>query len=108
MENHSIQKEIFLVTSSRFTQNELCCVRLSHTESVNNTSEELDEACSDALIDSILPPVNSGDKIPGRLFIWQLFVGDQFVCADMSEKPFTSDALDSINPFLFFKHLTRN
>jgi len=103
-----IQKEILLVTSSGFTQNELSCVRLSRTESLNNASDELEEACWDGLIDSILPPVNRSDQIPGRLFIWQLFVGNQFVCADMAEEPFNSDALDSINPFLFFKHLAHS
>jgi hypothetical protein len=108
MEKHLLQREVLIVISSRFARKKLLNKPVEQEVNFSFSKDQFEEAYPDGFLDNILTPSANWRKVPGKLFIWQLVIGDQFLCAAMAEEPFSCAAYLSVNPFQFFPWLPQN
>jgi hypothetical protein len=101
----SIQKEILVVTSSKVLTEELSKIRVRKSDLAEDSfQEELEEACWNGLLDEMLPIIIHSGKRDLQLFLWEIFIGEKTVCAELSKGPFIHDSFHSVNPYVFLNY----
>ena len=105
MSTVSIQKEILVVTSSKILSEELNRIRIQKSDIPEDSfQEELQEACWNGLLDEMLPIMIRSGKKDLHFFLWEIFIGEKTVCAELSEGPFIHDSFHSVNPYVFLNY----
>ena len=99
-----IQKEILIVTHFKTTQDHYCNIVPKSGADADNVKEGFEEACWNGLLDDMLPLMISEDEGQKQLYIWELFVGEQTVCAELSQGPFSYDTFHTLNPYMFLAY----
>jgi hypothetical protein len=99
-----IQKEILVVTTSRTREGQRLNLDPESGGSKDNVKESFDEACWNGFLDEMLPLVIHRTSRNSPLFIWDLYIGQQTVCAEIAEGPLSYDAFHSINPYVFLAY----
>ena len=109
MENDNTQQEILFATNSSFAKQELYENNLSANSRYPGVAavDKLEEACWNGMLREWLPGVvqNADNK---KLFLWKIFLGNAFLCAELSEAPLAIKSRQSINPNLFFPSINNN
>jgi hypothetical protein len=99
-----IQKEILIVTSSKTSQDHYCNLAPKSGPSGDNVKEGFEEACWNGLPDEMPALMVSRSDGESQLYILELFVGEQTVCAELSEGAFTHDSFHTLNPYVFLTY----
>ena len=99
-----IQKEILVVTTSISGDGNYLNLVPKSDGSKDNARESFDEACWNGLLDEMLPLVIHRTNRNSPLFIWDLYIGQQTVCAEIAEGPLSYDAFHSVNPYVFLTY----
>lgn len=102
MEKINTKQEILLLTTSSFTQSELCEKDISSANAHTATpGEKLEEACWNGLLTELLRGVLVSSKKDEKIFLWKTHVADMFLCIELSKAPYPVDCFHSLDPYLF-------
>jgi hypothetical protein len=99
-----IQKEILIVTTFRTREGQRLNLEPKSHGSKDNARESFDEGCLNGLLDEMLPLVIHRTSRNSPLFIWDLYIGQQTVCAEIAQGPLSYDVFHSVNPYVFLAY----
>ncbi len=102
MEKHTVTQEILLITASSFAQKDLCDKDSENNSIPSRSSEKLEEACWNGLLDELLTNSPQTRKY-GKLFIWTIHVSQAFLCVELAQSPEGIEAAFSLDPHMFLK-----
>ena len=95
------------MTNTTFARREWC------EKSQNNVSQasaidQLEEACWNGMLESLLPGMMERTASGRRLFLWQVIPYNSFLEIELCESPFDGEIELSVNPYLFLREMTVN
>ena len=107
MKTKTFNQEILLMTNTTFARREWC------EKSQNNgrdpsAIDQLEEACWNGMLESLLPGIMERTASGRRLFLWQVVPYNSFLKIELCESPFYGQIEVSINPYLFLSEMTAN
>jgi hypothetical protein len=108
MKTSTIQQEILLVTTSTFSNRELCEKGNSGHKQSQSNIEQLEEACWNGLLDEWLPEIIAKPVDGKRLYLWHIRHGETFLQIELSELPLSVDKPFSIDTNFFLPALIMN
>ncbi|GGB24640.1 hypothetical protein [Puia dinghuensis] len=107
MKTQSAQMEVLFIIGTTFLSGDLCENDDSLRDGRSSGSsgiEQLEEACWNGLLQSMLPEI-FGQTVPaGRnnhLYLWDIKATESFLQLDLGEAPAATESYFSINPYSF-------
>jgi len=109
MKSYETQEEILFVSNSSFVKRKLRENNLTAKDRRSGAAaiDKLEEACWNGMIRKWLPGIDRNTDNE-KLFLWKIFVGDAFLCAELSKGPLEIKARQSLNPYSFSSSLNNN
>jgi len=101
METNTVQQEILLIKKSSF------CLRQQFKKSALAKErylfydEQLETACRNGWLNTVLPEIILKSSIGERLYIWDITQAKVFLSIELCEHPEMIDIQYSINPYAF-------
>ena len=103
MNTNILQQEILLVTSTTFSQKQLCENESENDNANLSESEKLEKACWSGLLNDLLPEIITNKK----LAIWRIGDSQSSLQIELSAYPSKEKEL-SINPYYFLRAMRYN
>ena len=97
MKPNPIIKEILLVTTTSFSQRQLCEIDVTERNNYLTPAEQLEVACWNGLVDELLPEIMQKSSDGEKLFLWSVEMRKSYLrlslgaCSPILEKCFTID-----------------
>ena len=101
METNYKQLEVLLMTGTTFTSGAFCKATDSPREETHTKNEQLEEACWEGLVQSMLPEICWQPNDGSILYLWRVNEASSFLELELGEVPLPIDRLFSINPYVF-------
>ncbi len=105
MKKDFIQREVLLLTQSSFVQNQWC-KKEDKNNNVFSPHENIEEACTNGLIQELLPEVFL--KNNNKIYLWQMHFGFSFVQLEFGDAPLSFEKQSSLDPHNFLTTLILN
>ena len=102
MAKNNIQVEVLLITGTSFLAGNRIKKDNNSTERPLSEIEELQEACWNGLLETMLPEVWIKPPNDGILYVWDIREARQFLEVVLSEVPLPINRRLSITPHSFF------
>ena len=93
--------EVLLITGTSLISQDLCEKDDSRREGRLSANEQLEKACWDGLLQSLLPEIFEQSIRDNRLYLWDVKPAASFLQLDLAEAPAASEHRFSLNPHLF-------
>ena len=100
METNYTQLEVLLMTGTSFTSGAFCKAD-SQKDETRTKNEQLEEACWEGLVQSMLPEICWQPNDGSILYLWQINEASSFLELELGEVPLSIDRSLSVNPYLF-------
>jgi hypothetical protein len=100
MKTQSTQQEILLITGTKFAEREWAEKIVEEKNKLSST-EKLEEACWNGLLDEMLPELTEKTSEGKKLFLWHIRHCKSFLELELSEAPTVIDREFSIDPYFF-------
>jgi len=107
MKLKSIQQEILLITGTKFSAREWA-EKNAEDKNKLSSSERLEDACWNGLLDEMLPEIIEKTNDGKKLFLWHIRHCKSFLEIDLSESSPVIDPASSIDPYFFVPWLLLN
>lgn len=108
METNYTQLEVLLMTGTTLTSGNLCRKDDSRRDGHLTEKEELEEACWNGLLQTMLPEICLQTAKGGLLYLWQIKEASSFLELDLGEVPAAIDRRFSITPYSFLSTQSYN
>jgi hypothetical protein len=108
METQHAQMEVLLITGTTLLSQDLCGKDETGNGSPLSENEQLEKACWDGLLQSLLPEVFDQAIRDNHLYLWGVRAADSFLQLDLSEAPVPVESRYSINPYSFLAEQSYN
>ena len=100
--------EVLLITGTTLLSQDLCGKDDTGKGSPLSENEQLEKACWDGLLQSLLPEVFDQAIRNNHLFLWGVKAADSFLQLDLSEAPIPVESQFSVNPYSFLSAQSYN
>ena len=100
MKKDTIQQEVLFVTTTTFSQRQLCEKDVSTNHHLSH-KEQLEEACWNGLLDELLPEIMERSTSGKRLFLWHIRHGESLLQLELGESTVSIEKQFSIDPCYF-------
>lgn len=94
------QQEILLMTGTRFSEREWA-EKLVEDKNKLSSTEKLEDACWNGLLDEMLPELVQKTADGKKLFLWHIRHGKSFLEIELSESSPIIEREFSIDPYFF-------
>ena len=91
--------EVLLITGTTLLSQDLCGKDDASRDSHLSENEQLEKACWDGLLQSLLPEVFGQTIRDNHMYLWGVKSADSFLQLDLSEAPIPVESRFSINPY---------
>jgi hypothetical protein len=108
MKSITTQQELLLVTTCSLFKRTWCDRNEEETNSLQSPVEELEEACWNGALESLLPEVVERGSSGKRLFLWHVRHGNNYMQIELSECPASLEYQFSIDAHCFIDKLYYN
>jgi len=108
METQYAQMEVLLITGTSFLSRDLCEKDDAGKGGQYSENEQLEKACWDGLLQSLLPEVFEQPIRDNHLYLWGVKAAASFLRLELSEAPIAVDSHFSINPYSFLSTQSYN
>ena len=108
MDTQYAQMEILLITGTTLLSRDLCGKDDIGKGNPLSENEQLEKACWDGLLQSLLPEVFDQAIRDNHLFLWGVRATDSFLQLDLSEAPIPVESRFSISPYSFLSTQSYN
>lgn len=108
MENNFTQLEVLLITGTSFLSGNLCKKDDSDPNNQLSEHQQLQEACWNGLIQTMLPEICLPSTDGGPLFLFQVREACSFIELELGDTPTFLDHQFSLTPHLFLATQTFN
>ena len=99
MKSHDNTQEILLVMNNSFSKRQFAKNDFLRGESpIQNTPEQLEQACWNGLLSSILPELID---LESKIFLWEIINHPSFLLLNLAVQPPVIDPVFSLNPEFF-------
>jgi hypothetical protein len=93
--------EVLLVTGTSFLSRDLCENGEPRRDNQASCHEQLEEACWNGLLPTMLPEIFSAPGVSDRLYIWEIKAAAAFLQLDLGEAPVSVERRFSLIPQSF-------
>ena len=107
MKTKTFNQEILLMTNTTFARREWC-EKSQNNGSQASAIDQLEEACWNGMLESLLPGMMERTASGRRLFLWQVIPYNSFLEIELCESPFDGEIELSVNPYLFLNEMAAN
>ena len=107
MKTKTFNQETLLMTNTTFARREWC-EKNQNNGSQASAIDQLEEACWNGMLESLLPGMMERTASGRRLFLWQVIPYNSFLEIELCESPFDGEIELSVNPYLFLREMTAN
>ena len=87
MKNNSLIREILLVTSTSFSNRQLCDTDAQDRNNNLAPAEQLEAACWNGLLDEMLPEIMHPSSSGEKFYVWQVEMRKSYLWISMGECP---------------------
>ena len=101
MKTNSTQKEILLITGTRFTARQGEMIDNTTGSAPLNEKQKLEQACWNGLLKDILPELFKQTEEDKNLFLWQVREAGSYLELEFGSQPQSPDHYFSIDPYSF-------
>jgi hypothetical protein len=108
MKTQNAQMEVLLITDTTFLSGELCEKGVPKGDSRSSKNEQLEEACWNGLLQSMLPENFDQPVRDNRLYLWEVKATASFLHLDLGEAPAAAESRFSITPYSFLSTQSYN
>ncbi|MBS1606063.1 MAG: hypothetical protein JST42_25625 [Bacteroidetes bacterium] len=108
MDTQYAQMEVLLITGTTLLSRDLCGKDDTGKDKASSANEQLEKACWDGLLPSLLPEVFDQVIRDNHLYLWGVRATDAFLQLDLSEAPIPVESPSSINPYSFLSTQSYN
>jgi hypothetical protein len=108
MDTQYVQMEVLLITGTTLLSQDLCGKDEPGTGNHLSANEQLEKACWDGLLASLLPEVFDQPIRDNHLYLWGVKSAESFLQLDLAEAPIPADSQFSINPYSFLSTKSYN
>ena len=106
MKSHETNQEILLVMNNSFSKRQFAKNDFLRGESpIQNTPEQLEQACWNGLLGSILPELID---LESKIFLWEIINHRSFLRLNLAVQPPIIDPAFSLNPEFFLNERQSN
>lgn len=106
MKPHANTQEILLVMNNSFSKRQFAGKDFLHGQSpIENTPEQLEQACWNGLLGSILPELIDLER---KFFLWEIINHRSFLLLNLAVQPPVIDPIFSLNPEFFLNERQAN
>ena len=107
MKTKTFNQEILLMTNTTFARGEWC-EKSQNNGSQASAIDQLEEACWNGMLESLLPGIMERTASGRRLFLSHVIPYNSFLEIELCESPFDGEIELSVNPYLFLREMTAN
>src|SRR4051794_18524583 len=107
MKKHVIQQEVLLVTSTTFSDKQLCSMNEQEPNKLSK-EDQLEAACWNGLLDDLLPEVMKKQCCGQKLYLWNVHQGTGCLQIQLGEFSLAVETAFSINTLFFLPALHFN
>jgi hypothetical protein len=108
MNTQHAQMEVLLITGTTLLSQDLCGKDDQVQSNHLSANEQLEKACWDGLLASLLPEVFDQPIRDNHLYLWDVKSAGSFLQLDLAEAPAATDSQFSINPYSFLSTKSYN
>ncbi|HLZ89292.1 MAG TPA: hypothetical protein VKQ52_18680 [Puia sp.] len=108
MKTQYAQMEVLLITGTTFLSRDLWEKDESRQNSLSSENEQLEEACWNGLLQTLLPEIFAEPIGNSRLYLWEVKTAASFLQLDMGEAPTAARSPFSIVPNSFLSTQSYN
>src|SRR5688572_525230 len=101
MKNNSLIREILLVTTTSFSNRQLCDTDSQDRNNNLAPAEQLEAACWNGLLDELLPEIMHQSQHAKKLFLWQVEMRKFYLCIRKAECPPVQEIWSALDPHVF-------
>lgn len=108
MKTQYAQMEVLLITGTTFLSRDLCEKDERRQNSHSSANEQLEEACWNGLVQTMLPEIFAEPAGDNRLYLWEVKAAVSFLQLDLGEIPAAAGSHFSIIPCSFLSTQSYN
>jgi hypothetical protein len=101
MKTQYAQMEVLLITGTTFLSRDLCEKDETRQNNHSSENEQLEEACWNGLLQTMLPEIFAEPSGDHRLYLWEVKTAASFLQLDLGEVPAAAESHFSIIPYSF-------
>ena len=109
MKQQHIHQELLVFTTTSLSRKVLCETNNNDKNENTSLAEKLEQACWDGLLHEMFPEIIASDSISSpKMFIWGIYPGKSYLHIDFADTPGDTEAVLSVDPYLFLPGLNLN
>lgn len=97
-----LQQEILIMTGTSFSSRQ-CLQKKEGNSNVYSENEQIQEACWNGLLPSMLPEILEKPAADKKLYMWRIKENRSCVEIDLAEAPCDMEKVYSIDPYAFME-----